>query len=107
MDSAWSRMQKIPWTVRLVFVNEVTIQNAEHLRGFLVQVRRDECTGLHPDMYHRRTKRVVSIQGFYLDVSGGAWKRQVHRFAVRRFQDSINHCCSPPQKWLVFHANLR
>src|SRR6516225_5811808 len=71
-------MQKIPRTIRLVFVNEVTIQNAEHLGGFLVQVRRDECTGFHPDMYHRRTKRVVSIQGFYLDVSCVAWKRQVH-----------------------------
>src|SRR6516164_7010950 len=70
--------KKITWTIGLVLVSKVAIQNAEHFGGFLVQVRRDECTGFHPDMYDRRTKCVVSVQGFYLDVSGVAWKRQVH-----------------------------
>src|SRR5262249_53690821 len=76
-------------------VNEVTLQNAEHFGGFLVQMRRDECTGFHPDMYHRRTQRVVSIQRFYLDVSGVAWKRQVHLCDVRRFHNFVKHDCSP------------
>src|SRR5689334_3432610 len=98
MDSAWFAMQKIAWTIHLVFVNKVAVQNAEHLGGFLVQVCRYECARFHSDTYHRRTKRVVPIQGLYLDVSGVTWKRQVHWSDVRGFHNFINHCCSPCAK---------
>src|SRR5690242_2070906 len=95
MDGAGFRVQKIPRTVRLVFVNEVTIQDAEHLGGFLVQVRRDGCARLHPDVDDRWTEREVTVQWFYLDFSGVARKRQVHRSDVCRFHNFVNHGYSP------------
>src|SRR5262249_47769239 len=91
MNCAWLSMQNLSRTVGLVFVDEVAVQNVERPARFLVQVWRDECTRFHPNMYDLRTKSVVCIQEFYLDVSRIAWIRELRHFHVLRFRNFIDH----------------
>jgi hypothetical protein len=86
MRDAGLDVQGCAGLVLLALVGEVALYDVKHFGDVLVQVRRDDRAGLHREMQHHGTQRVVCVADRQSDVAfAREWKTIRLDLTVRYF----------------------